>query len=175
MKGKTCKGLKVNDAPTSNLNTSQCSYSPRIQLFVDYEYLQNEDAEYRLHRCKKLQGADSLLMETKMKLSDRKNMRDYSKPATEKMIGTACFMWCRPRALPRRLPRRHACAPAFNRRRRAAAPPSRARRRRFHGRRRVARPARGRSAPGSAPRCGRSPGNRSGAPGNHAPPLRSRR
>ena len=71
---------------------SQCSYSPRIQLIVGREYLQNEDAEYRLHRCTKLQGADSLLMETKMKLSDRKNMRDYSKPATEKMIGTACFM-----------------------------------------------------------------------------------
>ena len=27
-----------------------------------------------------------------MKLSDRKNLRDYSKPETEKMIGTACFM-----------------------------------------------------------------------------------
>ena len=27
-----------------------------------------------------------------MKLSDREYMGDYSKPATEKMIGTACFM-----------------------------------------------------------------------------------
>ena len=60
-------------------------------LFVGHEYLQNEDAEYSLHRCKKLQGADSLT-ETKVKLSDREYMGDYSKPATEKMIGTACFM-----------------------------------------------------------------------------------
>ena len=82
--------LMMFQLPTS-IPASAVTHHGFMIIVVGCEYLQNEDAEYSLHRCKKLQGADSLT-ETKVKLSDREYMGDYSKPATEKMIGTACFM-----------------------------------------------------------------------------------
>ena len=86
---KTCMGsrLMMLQLPTSIPASAVTHHGFNCLLVVNTSKMKIACTD-----AKKLQGADSLLMETKMKRSDREYMGDYSKPATEKMIGTACFM-----------------------------------------------------------------------------------